>query len=112
VSESTAKLLPESALLEAGALALKGKSTRTKLFAVVGDERLGKSADFKELRVIHGQLVEALRSRSVTSRKIISSAKLRAAGLTAELPEFYRRISRRSEHFLDEPKGRDVSSAE
>ncbi len=43
VSESTANLLPAWALLEAGALGLKGKSTRTRLFAVVGDERLAAS---------------------------------------------------------------------
>ena len=52
VSESTAKSLPGYALLEAGALGLKGKSTRTRLFAVVGDERLAASSpQFAELQL-------------------------------------------------------------
>jgi adenylate cyclase len=112
VSESTAKMLPDCALLEAGALGLKGKSTRTRLFAVVGDEHLAATAQFAELQSIHRQLVEALRSRSAASRKIVSAAKLAAAGLTPELPEFYRRISRRSEHFLHESAERADRSAE
>ncbi|MEK1853887.1 MAG: adenylate/guanylate cyclase domain-containing protein [Phyllobacterium sp.] len=112
VSESTAKLLPNWALLEAGVLALKGKSTRTRLFAVVGNERLGISAKFAELQSFHRQVVEALRSRSATIRKDVSTAKLKSAGLAPELSEFYRRISRRSDHFLDGLNGRDVSSAE
>ncbi len=111
VSDSTANLLPGYALLEAGALALKGKSSRTKLFAVAGDERLGMSAEFAELRAIHAQLVEALRSRSASSRKIVRTAKLQAAGLAIGLPEFYRRISRRSDHFLDEVAGKSAGPA-
>lgn len=103
VSESTAKSLQNCALLEAGALALKGKSTRTRVFAVVGDGRLAASSEFAELQTIHGQLVEALHSRSAASRKLVSAAKLRAAGLGAGLPDFYRRITRRSEHFLEMP---------
>ncbi len=106
VSESTANLLPAWALLEAGALGLKGKSTRTRLFAVVGDERLAASNEFAELQVVHGELIDALRARSPASRRIVNTAKLKAAGLAAGLLEFYRRISRRSDHFLDEPAGR------
>ena len=107
VSDSTAKLLPGYALLGAGALALKGKSTRTRLFAVVGDERLGGSAEFVQLQSIHAQLVEALRLRSASRRRIMRTAKFKAAALTRGLPEFYRRISRRSDHFIDEPAGKD-----
>ncbi|WEX76077.1 adenylate/guanylate cyclase domain-containing protein [Sinorhizobium numidicum] len=115
VSESTAKLLADCALLDAGALGLKGKSTLTRLFAVVGDERLATSAEFVELRHIHGQLTDALRSRSPRSRQIVSAAKLKAAGLTvglaAGLPDFYRRISRRADHFADEPERKAGTSA-
>ncbi|PSH67859.1 adenylate/guanylate cyclase domain-containing protein [Phyllobacterium brassicacearum] len=111
VSESTANLLPDWALLEAGALGLKGKSMRTRLFAVVGDQRLAATAEFAELQMVHGELIDALRSRSPASRRIVNTAKLKAAGLAAGLPEFYRRISRRSDHFLDEPTGRRDRSA-
>jgi adenylate cyclase len=45
VSDETAKTLPGYALLDAGALPLRGKSGRTKLYAVVGDERIGSLKD-------------------------------------------------------------------
>jgi len=104
VSEPTARLLPDCALLEAGALMLKGKSMRTKLFAVVGDARLAKSADFVELEAMHRRLVAALRTRSTSSRKLVGAAKLKAQVVTTGLlQEFYGQISRRAGHFVDEP---------
>ena len=109
VSESTALLLPGYALLEAGSLALKGKSNRTKVFAAIGDERVAASAEFAELQSLHAQFVQALRSRSANSRKILSVAKPKAAGLAPGLPEFYRRISRRLDHFPPDPAGGDIS---
>ena len=103
VSEQTAGLLPDCALLEAGALTLKGKSTRTKLFAVIGDSHLAESADFVELRAMHSQLVAALRTRSTSSRKLIGAARLKAQIAAAGLLQgFYSQISRRAGHFVDE----------
>ncbi|QRM56055.1 adenylate/guanylate cyclase domain-containing protein [Sinorhizobium sp. BG8] len=112
ISESTADCLSDCALLEAGALALKGKSTRTKVFAVVGDESLAQSAEFEELKGIHGRLVEALRLRSPTTRNILRGAKVRAETIGMGLPDFYRRISRRGEHFIHEPGRAHGISAE
>ncbi len=108
VSESTAKRLPGYALLDAGALALKGKSTTTTLFAMVGDERVAASPEFAELENIHEQLVEALRTRSSATRKLVNAARARAGEFTPALSGFYRRISRRGEHFRDEPLGKPV----
>ncbi|MFJ6333818.1 CHASE2 domain-containing protein [Rhizobium sp. NPDC092011] len=109
ISEATASLLPDYALLEAGALTLKGKSMRSKLFAVVGDARLAESADFVELRAVHRQLVAALRTRSASSRKLVSAAKSNAQiATTGLLHEFYSQISRRARHFADEPADKAV----
>ncbi len=103
VSEQTAGLLPDCALLEAGALTLKGKSTRTKLFAVIGDSHLAKSADFVELQAMHSQLVAALRTRSTSSRKLIGATRLKAQiAAVGLLQGFYSQISRRAGHFVDE----------
>jgi adenylate cyclase len=107
VSESTANLAQQYALLEAGALALKGKSTRTRTFSVVGDERLAVSAEFIELKQVHGRMIEALASRSPAAREILRLAKRKSAGLPLGLAEFYRRISRRAEHFPHEPAKKD-----
>ncbi|MEK1887753.1 MAG: adenylate/guanylate cyclase domain-containing protein, partial [Phyllobacterium sp.] len=104
VSDNTARLVPNYALLEVGDLALKGKSIRTKLFAVVGDAQVSASAKFAELQKIHRQLVEALRTHSTTSRRMVNAAKAKASDLGVGLPEFYGRISRRSQHYVDEPR--------
>ncbi|TCN29048.1 adenylate cyclase [Sinorhizobium americanum] len=108
VSEATANLAGGCALLEAGALGLKGKSTRTRLFGVVGDERLAESDEFAELLEVHRQLVDALRARSPESRRMLGVAKLKASALTPGLSEFYRRISRRGDHFIGEPTAKDA----
>ena len=112
VSESTASSLANWALLDAGDLLLKGKSGRTKLFAVVGDELVASSAKFVELRLAHELLLQALRSRSVGSRKLVGAAKLKTTGVFGGLEEFYRRISRRQDHFLAASTEKDVSYAE
>ncbi len=109
VSEPTAGLLPGYALLEAGALTLKGKSMRTKLFAVAGDSHLAKSADFVELLILHRQLVAALRIRSTSSRKLIGATRLKAQIAAAGLLQgFYSQISRRAAHFVDEPGDKTI----
>jgi len=106
VSEDTARGLAGYALLDAGALALRGKRERTNVYAVVGDEQVAASQDFVDLQAIHQRLVLALRSRSSASRRIAVAAKFKAARLPAGLQEFYDRISRRSDQFLMDATGR------
>ncbi|MGO7565733.1 adenylate/guanylate cyclase domain-containing protein, partial [Rhizobium johnstonii] len=62
ISDSTARSVPGMALIEAGALPLKGKSSRTQILAVVGDERVAASLEFAALKVVHNQLMQALQS--------------------------------------------------
>ena len=112
VSETTAKSADHYALLEAGALPLRGKSTRTQVYAVVGDEAVAASTEFAELHGIHGQLIAALRSRTPASRESLAAAKLKAPSVCIGLTDFYRRISRRSDHFAGEPPARPAESAE
>jgi adenylate cyclase len=103
VSESTANLASQYALLDAGALPLKGKSTRTRTFAVAGDERLALSAEFSDLKRIHAQMIDAFACPAPAARKLLRAAKQKAAGLPVDLTEFYRRITRRTEHFSPGP---------
>ncbi len=109
VSEHTARLLTGYALLDAGALELRGKSGRTRVYAVIGDQHIAASAEFAELEIVHRQLVQVLHLRSAGSRKLASSAKLKAVGLTAGLQEFYDRITRRPDQFLPDPEEMDVN---
>ncbi|MEI2296949.1 CHASE2 domain-containing protein [Ensifer sp. MJa1] len=103
ISEATAQALPDCALLDAGSLSLKGKTTRTRLFALAGDETFAAQPTFRELHGLHERLVEVLRTRATSSRSTINAAKLKAAALTPGLVGFYARISRRSEHFAEAP---------
>lgn len=105
VSADTAKALSGHALLDAGALALRGKSDRTNVCAVVGAGQVAASREFAELQAIHLRLVEALRSRAATSRKLASAAKVAAARLPVGLQEFYGRIWRRPGHFAIDAGG-------
>jgi adenylate cyclase len=113
ISENTAKLQLGAALLDAGTIGLKGKSGRTRLFAVVGDERLARSAEFADLEHLHDQLVQALRSHSPQqTRRIIGAIRHNFITMTPTLAEFYRRISRRADHFRNEAFSEEANSAE
>jgi adenylate cyclase len=99
VSEATARSISEFAVLDAGRLPLKGKSTRTKVFAVVGDQHLAESPEFLELLSAHKLATQALRTRTAANRRLVKSAKLKADLVSSNLADFYRLISRRSEHY-------------
>jgi adenylate cyclase len=103
VSETTAAALPHFALLDAGSLGLKGKSTLTRLYATLGDETVGLSATFALLETAHQALVEAFATRSADSRKLLARVRQRAQPYPATLPEFYRRLARRADHFRETP---------
>jgi len=112
ISDSTAKSVQGMALIEAGAIPLKGKSSRTQILAVVGDERVAASAEFAALVGVHQQLMQALLSHSKNTRKLIGTAKLRAVQVIDGLAEFYQRISGRTDHFREAPDGLEKSAAD
>ena len=122
VSDRTAAALSGYALLDAGALELRGRKGRNQGFAVVGDETVAKSPAFVALQTVHQKLVEAMQVRAPGLRKLVNLAKAKAQPLTPSLQEFYSRISRRAEHFAvsrtavsepapAEPQGAEVVSA-
>jgi adenylate cyclase len=102
ISDTTARAQSGAALLEAGALPLKGKSNRTQIFAVVGDEKVAASPQFGALHLAHEEVMGALRERSRNSRKLIGAAKLAGLQVMAGLTEFYERISARNDHFRED----------
>ncbi|WP_454851732.1 CHASE2 domain-containing protein [Rhizobium binxianense] len=102
VSDSTALSQRGAALIGAGAIPLKGKSSRTQLLAVVGGEAIAASPEFAALQRVHDQVIQALRARSRNSRRLIGTARLGAMRVSGGLSEFYERISGRTDHFRDE----------
>ncbi len=102
ISDSTARAQNGAALLEAGAVPLKGKSSRTQIFAVVGDEKVAASPEFGALHLAHEEVMGALRERSRNSRKLIGAARLAGLQVLPGLTEFYESISGRNDHFREE----------
>jgi adenylate cyclase len=66
VSEETARAAPDFALLEAGAVPLKGKSNAVKLFALVGDPAYAATPEFRRLAGQHSALIEAIAAQDRT----------------------------------------------
>ncbi|MCR6736478.1 MAG: adenylate/guanylate cyclase domain-containing protein [Afipia sp.] len=60
-AEPTRQAVDNYALLEAGALALKGKAERVGIYLVVGDDTLAKTGAFGLLRVAHDDALDGLR---------------------------------------------------
>jgi adenylate cyclase len=100
VSGSTAEALHGFAILDAGDLPLKGRSTRTPVFAVVGDEQVSNTPDFAEASRLHGELVETLLERASADGILARLAESRAVDTTNSLREFYKLIVGRSDHFM------------
>lgn len=60
-AEPTRQAVDNYALLEAGALALKGKAERVGIYLVVGDDKLAKAGAFSLLRAAHDEALNGLR---------------------------------------------------
>jgi adenylate cyclase len=85
VSGVTADRLKGFAVLEAGSRSLRGKSTQTQLYLLVGDEQAAASASFAAVQAAHGEFTAAI-SAGETGRIIeTSAAAISAAALI--LPE-------------------------
>ncbi len=101
VSEDTRKAAPEFAYLEAGEIPLKGKSKPIKLFALLGDEGLKNSSEFRELESAHIRLLDAIGKEDVpTAREALEAARL----LAPTLMDFYARFEDMLADFDTAPK--------
>ncbi len=109
--EDAARLQLGAALLEAGTIGLKGKSSR-RLFAVVGDERVTQLPNLQSCGSSTIGSSRHFRSRSPDTRRIVSAIRLKTKMIAPGLAEFYRRISRRADHFRDEPISEEARPAE
>jgi adenylate cyclase len=104
ISERTASSLPNYALLEAGALELKGKSGRTPVYAVVGDDRVRQSPEFVELIEWHTKFVQSLQAHGANIRNLEHADVQKVWHTWPSLQEFYIAILERQKHFWREPQ--------
>ncbi len=93
VSASTAKALGDFALLDAGDLALKGKSEKQKLFTVVGGNEVKKKQAFKDLVSDHAIAITTRTKKK--KRQLLEAAKKRSREVAPQLVTFYERLLER-----------------
>jgi adenylate cyclase len=64
LGEATAALAPCFALLEIDTVALAGKQRPERIFALLGDEEYAATARFQTLKLVHCELLAALRGKT------------------------------------------------
>jgi adenylate cyclase len=99
VSDRTASTLSDYALLYAGALELKGKSGRTNVYAVVGDDHVGRAPEFKELLKFHEELLRSLQYHRADEPAVSDPEVLEKIARWPALQEFYAAVLKRRDHF-------------
>ncbi|MEM7463775.1 MAG: adenylate/guanylate cyclase domain-containing protein [Pseudomonadota bacterium] len=90
ISQSTAEQCPGFAMLEAGSIALKGKSKPAALYALVGDEELGQTADWQELAGVHRKLLDACDTGNEAEARHLMKACLALAPFNMD--QFYQNL--------------------
>jgi len=88
ISEQTALKVPHFASLEVGEIQLKGKSRPSKVFALVGDENVAASPEFRELSRHHKRLLAAIAAKDPVDAR----DALRACQALAPDLQIYARI--------------------
>ncbi|WP_325166442.1 CHASE2 domain-containing protein [Thermohalobaculum xanthum] len=100
VCRSTAEQVPDFAFLDAGGVALKGKTSRVSLMVLVGDETVSGSPDFAALREKHARLLEALGRRDPSSiEEALEACRPLARRFGPKLVEFINKMPTRLEDF-------------
>ncbi|MDB5562492.1 MAG: adenylate/guanylate cyclase protein [Hyphomicrobiales bacterium] len=97
-AEATRLEAPDLAFLNAGSIALKGKSTREPVHLLVGDAALALGADFAALREEHFRAIAALRQGD-DPKDNIAQCVLLAQKVEPHLPLFYRQLATRRSDF-------------
>jgi adenylate cyclase len=100
VVDATRDAVPDFAFLEAGSLALKGKSQREPIHLLVGDAELATSGSFRLLRVSHTETLKLLREGQDPTGGI-AECKALAGKVEPGLLRFYDRLAGRRADFVE-----------
>ena len=98
VADATARAASDLALLSAGQVALKGKSERLAVHAVVGDADVAGTEAFRDLSNRHDAVVGAL-ARGEDVRAACAELSESAAHIEAGLRTFYEQLPERRADF-------------
>ena len=101
-SENTIDMAQDLACLFAGNIDLKGKTSLTRVYIVLGDETLAQSESFKEIKYHHEALLTAIETdlgkETIEYQLLFCSEKAQKLGL--DLTGFYEKIPLRLPDFV------------
>jgi adenylate cyclase len=98
VTSATRDAAGDLAFLDAGSIALKGKSERVAIHLLVGDSALEKTGAFKLLRATHAEAIKALQDGRDPGGAIAECLAL-APQVEPGLKKFYNQLADRREDF-------------
>ncbi len=100
IAQPTADKVPEFALLNAGSIALKGKSDRLGLQIIVGDEEMRQSPAFQDLAECHTRFLATMKDTGRLDRDGLAACIELATKISGDLVTFYQRVPGRLEDFV------------
>jgi adenylate cyclase len=98
ITAGTSQAAPGLAVLEGGAIALKGMSEREPIFLLVANEAMAAAPEFTTLKHLHGQLLDELRAGR-DGAEALERCLQASAEVDIRLADFYAAIPSRREDF-------------
>jgi adenylate cyclase len=92
LSEATARGCPDFAVLRGGSMPLKGKSKPATLYALIGDEKLAATPQWRALADLHARFIAAFDAGDAAGAREISARCIEVAPV--DLSEFYSALIR------------------
>ena len=98
ITAETRDAASELAVLEGGTIALKGMSEREPIYLLLGAEAMAARPDFLALKLLHRQLLDALREGR-DPNEALARCRTTAASVDPRLADFYAAVPSRLEDF-------------
>jgi adenylate cyclase len=110
IGESTSEKVQDFAVLELDLIKVKGKTEAVRIFTLVGDEPIAKSADYLALKAVHDQMLAAYRAQhwdeaDAKIKEAIGITERATAGLIPQMRHFYEIYAERIVEYREHPPG-------
>ncbi|TAL01089.1 MAG: adenylate/guanylate cyclase domain-containing protein [Rhodospirillaceae bacterium] len=109
IGEATSEKVQDFAVLELDLIKVKGKTEAVRIFTLVGDEPVAKTADYLALKIVHDQMLAAYRNQrwDEADAKIAEAHTItaRASGLIHQMAHFYDIYAERVAEYRAHPPG-------
>lgn len=102
ISHATRQQVPEFAVIELDLLTVKGRTEPERVYALLGDEKLAQTPEFRDFVALHDRMLAAYRTQ-----KWEEALKLMAecAGLRLDLAALYHLYAERIGYYKEHPPG-------